>query len=126
MKKTLKDKFKRFAAYWAPVYLFMALIFIISSLSHPPEPKIELEGIDKVYHIIEYGILGYLLFRAFRSSENEKARSNAPAFAIIISAVFALSDEIHQAFVPFREADIYDFLADLAGAIIMNIRNLRK
>jgi len=32
--------------------------------------------------------------------------------------VFAASDEIHQAFVPGRETDVMDWLADVAGICI--------
>ena len=45
----------------------MVLIFAISSMEQPPLPMPEFEWltIDKLYHFIEYAILGGLLTRAF-------------------------------------------------------------
>lgn len=37
--------------------------------------------------------------------------------AIIFSSFFGLSDEIHQAFVPARDASAADFAADVTGSI---------
>jgi VanZ family protein len=34
------------------------------------------------------------------------------------AALFGLSDEIHQSFVPFRTADAWDVLADALGAAL--------
>ena len=35
----------------------------------------------------------------------------------IAACLFGISDEIHQSFVPYREAEIVDALADVAGSI---------
>jgi VanZ family protein len=34
----------------------------------------------------------------------------------VIVAAYAISDEVHQLFVPYRTADVRDVLADLVGA----------
>ncbi len=48
------------------------------------------------------------------------ARS-ALLLAILASIGYGLSDEIHQAFVPTREADVWDVLADSLGACLATI-----
>ena len=36
---------------------------------------------------------------------------------IILSSLYGISDEIHQHYVPYRDADIMDALADIIGSI---------
>lgn len=65
-------------------------------------------GADKVAHAGAYGVLGALLTVA----------TGRPWLAVLISALFGVSDEFHQSFVPQRAADVYDVLADTIGATI--------
>lgn len=37
--------------------------------------------------------------------------------SILASSLYGFSDEVHQYFVPHRDADIMDFLADVMGSI---------
>ncbi len=93
--------------------IYMVLIFYLSSI---PEPiKYELvPGIDKVLHIIEYAILGFIISWSIK----ELGVRSYILIAWIISTVYGLSDEIHQSFVPGREASLADFLADSTGSFI--------
>ena len=38
--------------------------------------------------------------------------------SILSASLYGISDEIHQYFIPFREADIFDGIADFMGAIV--------
>jgi len=38
--------------------------------------------------------------------------------SVVLSSLYGVSDEIHQYFVPFREADLLDVLADTLGGIL--------
>ncbi len=113
---------KHFMRYWAPVILYAGLIFTISSFPLPP-PKVEIPFVDKFIHLIEYGILGFLFYRALRASRLAK---QVFILAIIFSILYALSDEIHQLFVPGREFDLWDLAADSLGAILIAIYLKRK
>lgn len=68
---------------------------------------------DKLAHGLEYGILGILLFRAFQQTTQA---IGSIKLAVICAVAFGLSDELHQWFVPHRQADIWDLVADTAGA----------
>lgn len=106
--------------YWAPPLLYMALIFVISSLEQPPlpMPKFEWLTIDKVYHFIEYGILSVLLTIAFVNAPPKwLPKSRIWVTAAFIAILYGASDEIHQMFVPGRLATIADWVADVIGAI---------
>ena len=37
--------------------------------------------------------------------------------AFLFSSLYGFSDEVHQYFIPARQADIYDWMADTAGAM---------
>ena len=104
--------------YWLPVGLYAGLIFYLSSLSQPEAymPSLFLELGDKALHAIEYAVLGILCYRAFRHAAGTGAARHAVLLAIIVSAGYGATDELHQAFVPLRQADIWDFATDAIGA----------
>lgn len=110
----------RWAWYWGPVCLYAGGIFYLSSLSEPHEslPSLLEEVSDKVLHMVEYGLLGGLCYRAFRRSAGPAAARFAVPLAIAAASAYGLSDEIHQAFVPLRESSWQDWVADAAGAVL--------
>ena len=96
----------------------MALIFVISSfeLRLPGVEHIPLR--DKGIHFVEYGVLAWLC-----AASASRTWPSAPAwrivgFAIFISVLWGVSDEIHQAMVPGRTSEIADVIADLFGSIV--------
>ena len=98
----------------------MALIFAISSLEQPPLPMPEFEWltIDKLYHFIEYAILGGLLTRAFVKANPSIVPSKLTWHAAaVLSILYGASDEWHQTFVPGRFATFADWVADVLGSI---------
>lgn len=110
----------RLLVYWAPPVLYAGMIFFLSGLSHPEEelPSF-LGGIsDKVLHLVEYGLLSLLCYRAFRWAAGEWGARHALWLAIVTATVYGLSDELHQVFVPPREADPWDLTADALGALL--------
>ncbi|RKU39431.1 hypothetical protein C6496_01505 [Candidatus Poribacteria bacterium] len=106
--------------YWVPPVLYMVLIFAISSMEQPPLPMPEFEWltIDKLYHFIEYAILGGLLTRAFVKAKPTVVPSHLVWFmAALLSILYGASDEWHQSFVPGRFATLADWVADVVGSI---------
>ncbi len=98
----------------------MALIFAVSSMKQPPLPMPEFEWltIDKLYHFIEYAILGGLLTRAFVKTKPAIMPSQLVWYiAALISILYGASDEWHQTFVPGRYATLGDWVADAFGSI---------
>ena len=116
--------------YWVPVALYAGAIFFLSAQSHPVDqlPSFLLKNVsDKVLHAVEYGILSLLCYRAFRWAAGPAVARQAVVLAIVTASVFGLTDEVHQAFVPLRDASWQDWLADTIGAVIgaMSWRFLR-
>lgn len=113
----MANKGNNFLKFWLPVYVYAAIIFFFSSMSLPPMAPKGLYG-DKLLHLGEYAILGYLIARAARNSGNLKLSMHFRLFAICAALLYGLGDEFHQYFVPGREVDIFDVLADGIGATL--------
>jgi VanZ family protein len=93
----------------------MALIFVISSFE-VRVPGVEyLPFRDKAIHFVEYGVLGWLCAAAASRTWPSAAASRTAVFAVFVSTLWGLSDEIHQALVPGRSSELADLLADLLG-----------
>ena len=107
--------------YWVPAVLYAGVIFFLSAQSHPEDqlPSFLLRDInDKVLHVVEYGILSLLCYRAFRWAAGPAVARQAVVLAIVTASVYGLTDEVHQAFVPLRESSWKDWLADSTGAVM--------
>ncbi len=111
---------KRTVVYWGPVVCYAGLIFYLSAQSHPDDDLPSLFGAvnDKVLHALEYAGLGGLCYRAFRWGATETVAARAAVFSIVAASLYGVTDEVHQMFVPFREAGWQDWLADAAGAML--------
>ncbi|MBI5875471.1 MAG: VanZ family protein [Deltaproteobacteria bacterium] len=110
-KAMFRGRFKTCLYQWLPPIAYMALIFYISSqsLRGLPLPK----NTDKIIHFIEFGILGILWFRALKTVGVNNKQIVFVAFAITF--LYGISDEIHQYFVPERDASVFDAVADGLG-----------
>ncbi len=103
--------------YWVPTVLWMGVIYFLSTL---PESATPGRGIisDKVCHAGEYFILAFLiLFALQRTTQFRFSTSFWIIFAWV--AVYGLSDEIHQLYVPTRHFDVLDLLADVGGMAVL-------
>jgi len=99
---------------WAPVALYMMFIFWLSSISRPPDLP---SGIsDKAAHLLLYSGLGALLVRARAGGWRRPVTIGIAAAAIVMATLYGITDEVHQHFVPPREAEARDILADALGA----------
>ena len=95
--------------------LYCSIIFWLSSQPLLPAPMI-FSHQDKIHHMGAYFIMGILAWRFFNSLFSK------PAIVMIASlcfcSIYGMSDEWHQSYVPEREADVLDWLADTIGALI--------
>ena len=73
--------------------------------------------VRKGAHLTEYAILTTLCFTMGTFGFQKPWKSVLP-FAVLGSAIFAVTDEIHQSFVPNRGASPVDVLIDITGALI--------
>ena len=66
---------------------------------------------DKVAHVCLYAVLGVALGYAW----SRAPRLMAHTLLIAIGALYGVTDEVHQMYVPGRMADVRDWFADVAG-----------
>lgn len=99
--------------------IYAVLIFVISSIPKITLPSLGFQLEDKVYHFIEYSIFSFLLFLAFFKAQREFFRKNVFLFSSLTGIIYAYSDEFHQRLIPGRSYDLYDFLADCLGIILI-------
>jgi VanZ family protein len=92
----------------------MAALFYVSSLSTIPGPPPGFT--DKHEHFFFYGILGALTLRALARGEWRRVGLLTVVGAIVISSLYGVTDEFHQRFVPGRDYDVLDMLADGVGS----------
>jgi VanZ family protein len=77
-------------------------------------------AVRKAGHVVEYAILGVLLFRAIRGEQTGWKWQWAIS-AIIIAGLYAATDEWHQSFVPSRTPSVWDVLIDTTGATLAQV-----
>ncbi len=106
-----------FLKYWAPFYFYAGVIFLLSSIPRPL-PRIVIPHFDKLLHIFEYTLFGFLGSRAFKNSSKKIFFENFKIIAILLSIVYGISDEFHQRLVSERQFSIFDMVADSIGGVI--------
>ena|SRR5437870_989554 len=102
----------RRAWLWFPPLLYMSVIFYLSSQS-APLPGLTAHVWDKALHFIEYGTLCILFCRALHGEGLAALR--LALVAVVLTSAYGATDEVHQSFVPERNAGADDWLADTTG-----------
>ena len=75
--------------------------------------------VRKAAHVTEYAILAFLISMAlFESDASKNIKKKRFFISWIISALYAVSDELYQHFVPGRSCEIKDMCIDSSGAAI--------
>lgn len=114
--------------YGLPPVLWMGMIFILSAQpTLPRHPDTLFDTIlKKAGHMVEYGILTFLLWRAISRGRGTLSRS-ALVTAFVISVLYAASDEYHQTWVPGRHGRLVDVGIDTVGSLIalLVVRSLK-
>ena len=105
------------AGSWVAVFGYMALIFVVSALSfHAPLFRnVQKFHFDWLAHVVEYGVLGFLLARAVRYSASDWGTVKLWLTVLAIGVFYAATDEYHQSFIATRDASVYDGVADTIG-----------
>jgi VanZ family protein len=133
--ETLTDFIKR----WLPVLLWLCFVFFMSTGTFSAEntslvikplldflfPGLSPDQITSIHgiirkgaHVFEYFFLGFLLLRAFSAGSPGGWKWRWSLLAMIGVAIYALSDEFHQSFVPTRTASMRDVGIDAMGGLL--------
>lgn len=110
---------------WGVGWLAWFITLCILSSMSDPGPRIDLVGIDKVYHAVFFAGGGTLLLLALTLRRNSARMALMetswwkPALGVCLAgAAVGWLDEWHQSFTPGRSGlDFYDWMADVAGSL---------
>lgn len=112
------ERADHFTRFYLPVLIYMAAIFIFSCFHKVPLPQSDKLSTDKIYHVIEYGVLGYLMLRALHKGFSGRRWGLMILLTFIAGTAYGVSDEIHQYFTPGRFFSYWDMAADSAGTLL--------
>ena len=130
---------------WALLLSWMIIIFLLSHQPYSGEtthsivekvlPVLDKESINtinfiirKLAHFTEYFILTHLLYSLLK--EYSKDKRKIIIISIAICLLYAITDEIHQLYIPGRTAKLKDIMIDTTGGIfyiaLLKIKELIK
>ncbi len=111
---------------WGPTILWMGAIYYASSVNTwtvvegPPE----LQAVRKSAHVFEYALLALLIGRALLGTWTAGGGGATRTLMLwvwrwgaLLASLYAVSDEVHQGFVPRREFHFEDIAIDMLSAI---------
>lgn len=103
---------------WGPVLVYMAAIFVASSVENPPVPS-NVPDVD--LHAAAYFGLMLLVVRALARGTRAGVTLRVLVLAFLITVAYGATDEWHQMYVPTRHAEWRDLGADAIGAAVAAI-----
>ncbi len=95
------------------LFLYCGLIYWLSDQPSLPVPML-FPHQDKVHHGVAYFIMGLLAVRSFNFFIRNPVL--LALMSLFFCSVYGGFDEWHQSFVPGRDADVADWVADTVGA----------
>lgn len=98
-----------------PLALISTIIF--ASSNQVASAPGNIPGIDKIAHILLFGLLATHFLR-YRRRLADRLSLRQALIAIGITFLFGVSDELQQARNPFRTFEYWDMAADLGGATL--------
>lgn len=105
---------------WGPALAMMAIIFAFSSIPMR-EAEISREGFRLTWRLAVFKgghVLGYALLAAALQHGLRMKGWRGTVAVLGLTLAYAISDELHQAFVPGRSASIMDVGIDVFGGLI--------
>jgi hypothetical protein len=119
-----------------PAVMWMILIFFLSSRSTFPKPPGMMAELAAIaMHLFLYGTLGALILLAIYPRARDTGSGRAPSgidllsishetpislrhvgAAVFLSVLYGVTDEIHQSFIPGRNASVLDIVVNTVGA----------
>jgi len=91
-------------------------ITVLSGTAGVQMGSLSFTGIDKLGHLLVFGLLGVAWVRVFRSPDLGFAKRLL--LAVILTSGFGLLDECHQLRNPLRTFEWADLLADFLGSLL--------
>jgi VanZ family protein len=107
----------KFVVWYLPAILWGLVILTLTSLPKLTPPPLGFKAQDKVYHLLVYAIFAFLWLRAGVKDQPDYPRLVLWRCVLYV-ALFGILDELHQLFIPGRQADVLDAAADISGVLL--------
>jgi VanZ family protein len=101
-----------------PVALVMGIIFFLSHQEGSSLTLPEIPYIDKAAHFLLYSVLAGAALYSFPAGYRNHHPERAGLMTLLFCLVYGITDELHQVFVPGRDASTGDLIADVSGAAV--------
>ncbi|MEK6741829.1 MAG: VanZ family protein [Nanoarchaeota archaeon] len=107
------EKNRKFAVIF--MVLMAVEIFLVSSITGS-KPTTGGLNLSVLYHSIVFFLFSFFTILSIVKKNNKKMKSLI--LPVVISFLYAVLDEVHQLFVPLRNASILDVLVDTTGILL--------
>ena len=100
---------------WVTVFVWLAFVEVLTSLpgnALPSLPSFPVR-LDWVAHFGMYAVLGALLARVGLLENWSRRRL---VLTVVMISLFGVLDELHQLFIPGRDAEVGDWMMDTLGS----------
>lgn len=116
----MRINIRQIAISYTPVFLWALLIFFFSSQTVLASLNISVADFifKKSAHMFVFGVLYFLLFRAFVKTLDKKFSKFFWLLTFVLCLSYAISDEYHQSFTPGRHPSLRDIGYDSLGMLI--------
>jgi len=100
---------------------YCGIIFALSSIEKPTRAFGWIAVHDLAVHAAVYAGLGWLAGMTVRKGDARLPRWQQWAAPAAFVAVYGATDEVHQLFVPGRFCALSDWIADVAGGVVVQL-----
>ena len=97
--------------------MIAGFIWFLSSQSILPRPK-GILGWDKLQHMLAFGVMGVTAGFWIRPAFWRRRPVLSLLIITLVISVYGAIDEFHQFFVPGRDCNVWDWVADTLGAFL--------
>jgi len=117
----MHPRIRLFLSHRLPAIAWTIFIFILLSLPGkmlPDENQLSIPGIDKLVHISLFGFFVFLwsLYYAFKQKRAGYSYRRYLIIAVVACIYGTAMEYVQKYFIPNRDFDLYDILADIIGA----------
>jgi len=103
----------------APAVVYVLCVFIVGLVPQGPELPPRIPHIDKLAHLLVFGLMQWVLLKPVRFLWEERSLSWQLAWTFIVVCLLGAILELAQGLTPTRSTELFDWLADALGALLM-------
>ena len=107
----------KWLAFFFTLFILVVIVMADLGIIGPYLQWLSRVGGDKVGHFVLFGLLNFLLIRAFQPQARDNRNSVALTVSLILAVLVGL-EEWSQSFFPARTMSLADLLASYAGMVV--------